>query len=401
MIKEIRLTNIESHGKSVFELEQFNAFIGDTGTGKSVLLRALGSLFFFSTVNSRFDCKKSHIGITRMDGTKIDRYREDEITYKCECGFTSKSHVDKCDVCGSDKIELKRKKTKDSYIVNDDHDGPYKKMLRGWKQLDDDLKKIMPVAVIKLANGEPFFPGIRQQHDMFLWKELSPTNLHQVFAFIEGHDVVGELIKVAKKDLRESKNLHKYTFDDLELMKSELKSEIEMLDLYNKEYIEAESLYNDSIKLYIKLVSLVKFQNTLKQLNFKRDNFLTRRENVHVINTDEIKRLSAKLYSLDVLRKRFNFLNDKKAALDEQRVAIRDVSEIKRLRARLLSLYKVGKNIKDLVLKKRRLTADKKRITEELELSKARLKEEFINKGICPFSGYPLNDTCKTLIEKG
>lgn len=401
MIKRIEIKNIESHERTIVDLANSNAIIGSSGTGKSAFLRAISFLLFYDQTIGRYDEENASVLVVCEDGKSISRERVDTISYVCaQCGYKENEQYPICPSCHSRFIEVKRTKKTDKYKLNGI---PFEKMGRGFANLSSDIKKDYPVPFIELNDGKFIFPGFHTQFEGFIFTHLSGADMNKLFSILEGHDFVEELTKVVRGDARKTNNEIETRKKDLETSKVKLRQE--KVDLLQEKanltaltdrYQNACSLHNDLVLLdieYNKYVSL--FEKIEKIRTFQSE--------VKVIEIGNLVSLHEEYKELTPIWIKFKQLlvDTKRLKTDIGDLKTKNLARLELAYGEYVNLQKAQQTyIKVATARNLAKQNFDDSETDKSEFDKL-IKQEFLDKNLCPFSGYPISTTCKKRILNG
>ena len=394
MYEKIVLHNIECHPDTTINLiSGSNGIVGQTGSGKSVIERAFKSLFFFSTMNTRYEEEVSSIELYYDGGKLFGRYREDEIKYKCvNCNKISSKSVVKTKCCNTAQKEH-RVKISDTYIIEGK---TYEVMGKGYDNLIEEIRDDMPLALMTFG-GKPFPIGIKAQDDPFIWKQLSNKELSRVFSVLEGNDYVHDMLQLVKKEL-------KIEADTLKRIEPELPQDLQ--ELQECEVIASDKTVElqKATQKHDRCVKLVDSINSVNSMNEDIEKIIVKGR----VYRSKIEDLKVKPWrTLQEDLDKFVFLNDTLNKFLPMNSSI-EALEVKISKLKLDGYKKLESclekytNFTDMVLdseklklKVRETIARKVAVSEELEATKDLWKEVIIEKNICPYSGWELCKKCK------
>lgn len=399
MIKKLVLKNIESHQLTKINFQNTNAIVGSSDTGKSALFRALQSFFFFKPIGTRYNEEDSSIKIETSENV-IERKRSDEVKYYCLlCQYEDKQQFAHCPKCQSKKIEIKRKKSNDQYII----DGvPNEKLGKGYSSLPDDIKKLFPLFLLELQDGKLVIPGFRGQHEDFIFEQLSPAELNQVFSILEGNDIVDELNRFIRKDILKTKRTLNIHVDECKLLASEVDNQEKSFAGIEKDYVQTEDTFKHADELMIKYLAMVKkcvvLDKDEKEIKAKK------------LEVDSIEKKEVSVDEILPLIEKFEKLNGYVIRLKKVIKPLKDfrvqLSELPKCQDIPAAQELLEKHTKMMLSYKKVLSLDSKISSLRISLTDITKEEEnckeIISKSkmeLCPYSGEPIAEGCKKFFE--
>ena len=401
MIKKIVLNNVASHVKTELNLEQFNAIIGSSGTGKSAVMRGLESIFLFKTFTARFDETDSSIALV-CDGISISRNREDKCHYECiDCQYVEKELFKYCPVCNSRNIDLKRTKVSDTYLIEKDNGDVerYTKMGRGYAQLSDDVKTKFPIGCIMIGGTKPYFPGFRSQYGEFVWDQLSGAEFSQLISSMEGSDYVEIMIRQIKKEYTGDKRELTRLKEEYQFIKRELVSDKSELDKKRTAFEELDEQADEAKDIFSRIISANVLKNEILEVQDVISHLRTAIKAVKVIKIDEVE-VGVTIDRLRQMRggvETWKTIHESMVTLEDdiKELGSADTTAIEDLIVTIRAMKSLRKEMAAFEKECHMLKTDLNNVVSEQADLEKEIKEKFIDEDICPFTGWKLSAACK------